>query len=437
MTRTSAILRLFFLGSIIAGISCVSHANRVTAEEPGDAGGWTEFLGSGGNGFSNAARLPTHWSETENVRWKVDIAGMGWSSPVVSAGRIFLTTAVSESEGARHSLRTICIDSQSGKEIWNVEVFRHAEDETVEIHGKNSHASPTPIVEGDRLYVHFGPHGTACLSTDGQILWKNTELKYLPQHGNGGSPAVAGDLLIICCDGKDIQYVVGLKTEDGSIAWKVDRDTEPSRGFSFATPAVIHDSAGELLAVCPGSSAVFCYNAASGKEVWRVDYGEGYSVVPRPIFQGGMVYVCSGFGDEQLLAIDPKGTGNITSTHVRWSTKKATPKSPSPILVHSMIFMVSDAGVASCLDAETGKLLWQERLGGNFSASPIATKDNVYFQSETGTVTVVKASPNFELVAKNQIGDGVLRTFATPAVDGDGLLLRSETSLYRIEQESN
>lgn len=399
------------------------------------AADWTEFLGPQGNGLSDAHGLPRTWSETSGIAWKVPIPGLGWSSPVVSNGRIYLTTAVplSAEPNARQSLHAVCLDAASGAQLWDIEVLQHAADEVVEMHQKNSHASPTPILEGDRLYVHFGPHGTACLQTDGKVLWKNTELRYAPQHGNGGSPAVAGNLLIVCCDGKDVQYVAALDKQSGQVAWKTDRDTEPTKGFSFCTPTVIEVN-GQSQVICPGSSAVFAYDPATGSEIWRVNYGEGYSVVPRPIFALGLVYVCSGYGDERLLAIDPTGRGDITDTHVRWSTKKSTPKSPSVIAVGEYVFMVSDAGVASCLEARTGKQLWQHRLGGNYSATPICADGLLYFQSETGTTTVVEAAAEYREVAKNEIGEGAARTFATLAVVDNALLLRSETHLYRIQQ---
>ncbi len=398
-----------------------------------EAAEWTEFLGPRGDGISEVTSLPVKWAESENIVWKTPVPGVGWSSPVVAANRVYLTTAVPTGDEAdkRHSLRAVCIDAGTGAIIWDTEVFHHEPNETVEFHQKNSHASPTPILEGDNLYVHFGSHGTACLTTAGKIVWTTKELKYAPQHGNGGSPAIAGELLIICCDGKDIQYVAGLRKDSGKLAWKTDRDTKPARGFSFCTPTIIEVN-GEQQAICPGSSAVFAYEPGTGKEIWRVDYGDGYSVVPRPQYANGLVYVCSGFGDEQVFAIDPTGRGNVTSTHVKWSTKKLTPKSPSFLLTGPHLFMVSDSGIASCLNAMTGEHIWQERLGGNFSASPFYAAGRVYFQSETGTTTVVEATGEYRELAKNQIGDGMTRTFASFAVVDDDILLRSESHLYRI-----
>ncbi|MBX3439627.1 MAG: PQQ-binding-like beta-propeller repeat protein, partial [Planctomycetaceae bacterium] len=162
-------------------------------------GDWPEFRGPTGQGVANVSNLPIRWSETENISWKQPIPGLGWSSPVVAGNAICLTTAVPHENPSGHSLRVLCLDATTGDTLWDVEAFDQPEGEQVEKHQKNSHASPTPIIEGDRVYVHFGPHGTACLQlADGAFLWRTTEVQYAPNHGNGGSPAIAGDNLVIC-----------------------------------------------------------------------------------------------------------------------------------------------------------------------------------------------------------------------------------------------
>ncbi len=399
-----------------------------------NAGDWTEFRGPTGQGLSDASGIPISWSETENIAWTRPVPGSGWSSPVVAGERVFLTTAVPYEEGGEtgHSLRVLCLDARTGATVWDVEAFDQPADESVEKHPKNGHASPTPLIEGDRLYVHFGPHGTACLQLDdGAILWKNHEIEYAPNHGNGGSPAIADDKLVICCDGRDIQFVVGLDKQTGRIVWRTDRDVEVERGFSFCTPLII-DVQGKKQAVCPGSGAVFAYDPQTGDEIWRVRYGEGYSVVPRPVAGGGLVFVCTGFGDGRLLAIDPSGTGDLTDSHVKWTLRRGAPKSPSLLYAGEALYFVDDKGIASCVDGQTGKVHWRERLGGNFSASPLLAAGNVYFQDENGTATVVRASTEFEELSRNTLPTEE-RTFASYAVHGHALLVRSEGHLYRIE----
>lgn len=400
-----------FIASIL---SSVAHAQ------------WPQFRGPGGMGHADATGLPLRWNEEENVAWKTSVAGLGWSSPVVHQGRIFLTTATDTDDGGK-SLRLVCLDAEGGKIVWDKELF--TQPEPVRIHAKNSHASPTPLVVGDKLVVHFGPHGTACTTFDGEVVWKKV-LPYSPQHGNGGSPAIAGDVLIICCDGSDEQYVVGLDAVTGDIRWRTERDTEPMKGFSFATPLVTTID-GVAQAICPGSDAVFAYDPGTGREIWRVDYPGGYSVIPRPVHAAGLVFVSSGYDKPSLYAIDPLGRGNVTETHVRWKLDRGAPHTPSVLVVGDELYCVSDGGVAACFDAKSGTERWRERLGGNYSASPFHSNGVVYFQNETGEAVLIKAGPVFEEIARNRLGDGE-RTFASYAVDGRSLIIRSEKAVYRI-----
>lgn len=389
-------------------------------------GEWPEFRGPTAMGQTAVEGLPLRWSEQENVAWKTPIPGLGWSSPVVHDGRIYLTTAT-ETTGDQRSLRLVCLDARTGRVAWDKELFTQAT--TVRMHGKNSHASPTPLVAGDRLIVHFGPHGTAGTTLDGEVVWRRT-LAYAPVHGNGGSPACAGDVIVICCDGSDERYVVGLDRATGAVRWRTDRDTEPRKGFSFATPLVTSVD-GAAQAICPGSDAVFAYDPASGREIWRVGYPGGYSVIPRPVHAAGLVFVASGYDKPVLYAIDPSGRGDVTATHVRWKLDRGAPHTPSVVVAGAELYCVSDNGVATCLDARTGAERWRERLGGNYSASPLHAAGVVYFQNETGEAVVVRAGPVFEELARNQLGTGE-RTFASYAVDDGGLLVRSESALYRI-----
>jgi outer membrane protein assembly factor BamB len=386
---------------------------------------WPQFRGPDGDGLSATDGLPVRWSDAEGVAWKTPIPGLGWSSPVVQGGRVYLTTAVPQGDG--QSLRLVCVDARTGAVLWNKEVC--TQDGSAAMHKKNSHASPTPIVTGDAVFVHFGPHGTARTTLDGEIAWQTT-LPYKPVHGNGGSPALAGDLLVICCDGGDERYVVGLDTRTGEARWKTPRDTQPGRGFSFATPLVC-TVGGRDLAVCPGSDAVFAYDPRTGAEIWRVDYPGGYSVIPRPVLAAGLVFVSSGYDKPVLIAIDPTGSGNVTDTHVRWRLDRAAPHTPSPVVVGAELYCVSDNGIATCVDAHTGAEHWRERLGGNFSASPFAAGGRVYFQEESGEAIVVTAGRTFSEVARNRLAEGE-RTFASYAVDGKALLIRTESHLYRV-----
>ena len=388
---------------------------------------WPQFRGPDGQGHSDVKALPLKWSDgAENVKWKTAIDGLGWSSPVVSEGKIWLTTATDDGK----SLRVVSLDAATGKELKNVEVF-HV-DAPPKIHNKNSHASPTPIVEKDRVYVHFGTNGTACLSTEGKPVWKQA-IKYSMVHGSGGSPALVGDVLIFSCDGVDAQMVVALDKKSGAIKWKTPRESlQIPKKFAFSTPLAI-DVKGVKQAVCPGAGAVTSYDPASGQPIWTAKYGTGYSNVPRPVFGHGLLFVSSGFDSPTLLAIKPDGRGDVTDTHVAWKMTKGAPLSPSPVLVGDELYLVDDRGTASCVDAVSGKVHWQERIGGNFSASPVHAAGQIYFLDENGATTVVKADKTFAKLSKNDLKG---RTLASPAPIEGALFLRTDTQLFRIEAEA-
>ena len=397
----------------------------LTLETP--AADWPQFRGPTGQGHATDASIPVTWDDQQGIAWRVPVEGLGWSSPVVAGERIYLTSAVPQGEDVQ-LLVAECRSLQDGSIVWRREL--HRQEGEVEIHQKNSHASPSPLVDGDRVYVHFGPHLTACLKTsDGSPVWSK-RLDYSPTHGTGGSPAVFDDLLILCCDGRDVQYVVGLDKLSGNERWRTARATSPSKGFSFCTPLVI-EVAGRAQAICPGSDAVFAYDPRTGQEIWRCNYEDGYSVVPRPVSAHGLVYVCTGYNRPRLLAIDPTGMGDVTGTHLKWEYDRSVPHNPSIAAVGDAVYFVSDKGVATCLDAVTGEERWQERLGGNFSASLLATEERVYLQDEAGICHVLKAAPEFEPLATNAWARD-RRTYASFAVVDGALLARSEDALVLI-----
>lgn len=389
---------------------------------------WPEFRGPTGQGIATDTGLPLHWGPKENIGWKQAIPGAGWSSPVVVNGRVYLTASVpvGDRSGSDQSLRVLALDAASGKILWQEEVFLQDGRTAPGIHGKNSHASPTPLVHADRLFVHFGHQGTACLDLNGKVLWRK-RIAYQPVHGNGGSPVLVDDLLIFSVDGGDQRCVIALDVQTGAERWRTERGGTSERPFSFSTPLVI-SVAGRQQLISPGSDRVCAYDPRTGEELWHVRY-DGYSVVPRPVFGHGLVFVSTGYNSPQLLAIRPDGHGDVTATHIVWSSRRGAPLTPSPVLVGEELYSISDQGQAVCLDARTGKVHWQERLGGNYSASPIAAEGRVYFLSEEGVTTVVRASRKFERLARNSLNE---RTLASIAVAEGALFLRTEHHLYRI-----
>ena len=379
---------------------------------------WPEFRGPTGQGHSSERGVPVEWSETRNVRWKVAVPGKGWSSPSIRDGRLWLTTATD----LGRSLRLLCVDVRDGRTIRDLEVVRFQGD--LKIHDKNSHASPTPLVDTDRVYVHFGSHGTGCVGVDGRVLW-TTKLEYYHRHGPGGSPALVGDRVVINCDGYDIQYVVALDRETGRVRWK-----SPRKGYqAYTTPLLIRVN-GRDQVVSVGAYRAVAYDPETGAEIWSVGYGKGFSNVPRPVFGHGMVFLSAGFQEPLFLAVRADGKGDVTDTHLVWQTKRGAPLTPSPLLVGDELYLVSDTGIASCLDARTGRAHWQERIGGNHAASPVYADGRIYFLSEDGETAVVEQEKVFKKVAVNRL-DG--RFLASMAVSDGAVFLRSDGYLYRIQ----
>ena len=387
---------------------------------------WPQFRGPTGQGQASETGLPLEWSESRNVLWKTPVPGRGWSSPSISAERVWLTTAIAGSEGRRRgvSLRALAFDVASGREVVNTEVF--LVDRPEELNAKNSYASPTPIVDGDRVYVHFGAQGTAALTATGEIVWK-TRLDYQSQHGNGGSPALHGDLLIINCDGNGGDaYVAALDVKTGKTRWKTHRRQPADQAYT--TPLVIN-AAGRDQVVSVGAYRAAAYDPANGREIWRVAYDDGFSNVPRPVFGQGLVFIATGFQQPALIAVRPDGTGDVTRSHIAWTLRRGAPYTPSPILAGEQLFIVNDAGIATCVEAKTGTIQWQQRLGGNYSASPVLADGRIYFQSEEGVTTVIEPSTTFKRLAINQL-DGTM--LASMAVADKSFFIRTQSHLYRI-----
>jgi outer membrane protein assembly factor BamB len=379
---------------------------------------WPEFRGPTGQGHSDERGLPLTWSESKNVKWKTAIPGRGWSSPAIQGDRIWLTTATEEGK----SLRAISVDRNTGATLQNVEVFRLKS--LGEISPKNSYASPTPVLEGDRIYLHFGAYGTACLNQSGEIVWK-TRLDYdNGQHGPGGSPVIYDDLLIVSCDGLNIQYVVALDKLTGKVRWRKYR-----QGYqAYTTPLIVRLPSGDQV-ISPGAFRAIAYEPRTGKELWQVRYGEGFSNVPRPVYGDGLVFICSGFQEPSLLAVRVDGKGDVTKSHITWSLKRSIPRTPSPLLLGEELYFISDNGIATCVEAKTGATHWQVRLGGNHSASPIYADGRIYFLSEEGESVVIAPGKQFKALATNQL-DG--QTLASMAVSGGSIFVRSQTHLYRL-----
>jgi outer membrane protein assembly factor BamB len=404
------------------------------------ADNWPEFRGPTGDGHSDAKGLPVTFSDSDHVKWKTAIHGKAWSSPVIWGAQVWLTTA--NEEGTE--LSALCVDKDSGKILRDDILFRVATPQFC--HKFNSYASPTPAIEEGRVYVTFGSPGTACLDTEtGQKIWERTDFVCNHYRGAGSSPIIWQDLLIVNFDGSDHQFIVALDKKTGKTVWETKRSTdyhdleadgvtvknEGDYRKGFATCHVYLQD-GQPILLSSGAKAHYAYDPRTGKEIWRLDEPEAHSAATRPVIGDGIAYIPAGFGKAGLLAVKLGGSGVLSPNDVVWRLKKAAPNKPSVTLSDGLLFAVNDGGIASCLDAKTGDIVWSERLGksGNFSASPILAEGRMYAGNEEGRFYVFEAGRTFKVLAENQFPDGFM---ASPAVSGQALYLRTKTSLYRIE----
>ncbi|MEZ6137097.1 MAG: PQQ-binding-like beta-propeller repeat protein [Pirellulaceae bacterium] len=430
----------------ILGLLVTSAAQRLYAD-------WPQFRGPTGDGVVSGPPLPLTWSESEHVTWKVRVPGNGHSSPVIADGRVWLTTAVAQpldkAEMDRRlalikdpqglelvgdlSLRAVCFDAATGKQIHDIELF--SPDAPEPIHYTNTYASPTPVLHDGRVYAHFGTYGTAAIdAVTGEVQWRSSELHVDHQNGPGSSPIVSDNLLIAHYDGIDQQFIAALRLADGSLAWRTDRsgtmDPKPELQKAYCTPTLVESERGAEL-ISSAANWVYGYSPTDGSELWKASYGDlGFSTVPRPIVGHGLAYVCTSFGKTQLIAVRYGGRGDVTDSHIAWRSDSQIPKKPSLALVKKQLLVCNDTGILTCLDALTGDQLWRERLGGNHAASPLISGELAYFFDAEGKTTVVRAGQEYEEVAVNQLDAGCQ---ASPAVFEGALFIRTTEHLYRIE----
>ncbi|NNE93003.1 MAG: PQQ-like beta-propeller repeat protein [Verrucomicrobiales bacterium] len=398
---------------------------------------WPQFRGPTGDGVAQDADIPVTWSETENVAWKTEIHGLGWSSPVIFSKQIWLTTATPDGK----ELSVLCLDKETGKILHDQKLFDVAEPQFA--HKFNTYASPTPVIEEGRVYVTWGSPGTACLDTKTfDVLWTRDDIECDHFRGAGSSPILFEDLLILPYDGADHQFVLAMDKATGKTRWEtkrsvdfkdLDENGKPKADGdlrkAYATPHIITVDGKEVM-ICQGAMATYGYDPRTGEELWRFDEHTNHSASTRPVIHGDTIYVPTGFSKPWLLALSGPKKGVLDESSVLWKAKKGVPKKPSLQLVGDYLYAVSDGGIGTCWDARTGDVMWTERIGGNYSASPLVANGKLYFFSEEGKTTVLKIAPEFEILGENTIGDGFM---ASPAVSGDALYLRSRTHLYCIK----
>ena len=418
------------------------------------ADNWPQWRGPDASGHFEGTGFPTEWNSKKNVVWKVKIPGRGHSSPVVEGDLVWLTTAyetpASEEDAkkrlkvntggqplnllAKVSLRAVQINPETGKVLRDIEVFNKEKPQWV--HKLNSYSSSTPCLKDGKLYCHFGAYGSACLDAkSGKIIWKNNDKRLWVMHENGpgSSPVLWGDLMIFHLDGSDKQSITALRQDTGKIVWQTKRsgkmNSNPQLKKSYATPILVENKGSELL-LSPAADWLYCYEPATGKELWKLPYGLlGFSNVSRPVAGNGMVFLSTCFMKGEILGILLNGD---KLPEIKWRARSA-PKMPSPILVDDELYLVNDAGIASCLDAKTGELHWRERLHAEFSASPTYADGKIYFCDRNGVTHVVKPGKSLKVIAKNEL-DGTAH-MASFAPYGKAFLIRTNEALYRVESQ--
>jgi len=407
-----------------------SHA-RTSGNSLSNVEDWPGWRGPTRQGVSSETAIPTKWSETENVAWKTAIPGLGWSSPIVYGDGVFVTSAT---DGGA-SCRVIRVDRRTGKIKWDKEVFRQIPGNRQE---HNSYATPTPVTDGRRVYAAFYDGGIAAVSFDGRIAWVNREHKYYSVHGSGASPILHDDLLIFpydtTSDGEDKavghtkpwdqSFILALDKNTGKLRWKAKRGL--SR-VAHVTPQVMNVE-GQPQLVSGAGDVVQAFDLKTGGLLWQArSVGEG--VVPSVVIGDGMIFTASGFGDPAIRAVRPGGRGDVTQTNIAWEIKKAVPMVPSFVYVNGLLFTISEGGVAQCIKATTGETIWQQRIGGKHYASPIYADGKIYFLSEEGESTIIKAGPQFEIVASNRLNESCQASYA---VSRGQLFIRTRENLYCI-----
>ena len=381
---------------------------------------WARWRGPSGQGVVSGTGYPDSWSATENVKWKVAVPGSGNSSPIVWDDRIFVTTAY---DGGKR-LSVVAFRRNDGMKLW--ETFA-PEGRTPYGHYKNGHASATPATDGQRVYVSFGTRGLLALDMNGKQVWYRDLGAMDAYHGTAGSPLLYKDRLVLYQDQSRNSFIAAFDTRSGKTLWSTPREADVGWGTPIAVHVVDHDEI-----IVNGQLKVQAYNPDTGAELWSCK-GTTYEVIPTPVVGYGMVFCSSGRAGP-TLAIRPGGKGDVTRSHLAWTSPRGSPFVPSPILYGEHLYMVNDMqSVVTSFEATTGKVMWQNRLGAarreGFSASPVAVDGKVFFTNDEGETFVLKAGPTFELLRTNRIGEG---TLATPALVDGRWYIRTESNLFAI-----
>jgi outer membrane protein assembly factor BamB len=437
------------VGLLIAGTP--AWLPLVLADQPPP---WPQFRGPQGDGHAPACRnLPETLDVDRNLVWQIEVPGTGWSSPVADDQSIWVTTAIPVTDNpagdaAGLELVLLAYDRRTGQTGFQIKLFDLPQPDL--IHSLNSYASPTPCLDQDNIYCHFGTYGTAAVRRrDGQVLWRNQQIRLEHSTGPGSSPICHENKLIFHADGMDSQSIVALDCQTGEIAWQALRSgtmsAAPDQKKAFCTPQIV-SLEGQTLLLSPAANWLYVYDPADGRERFKVPYGElGYSTVPRPVVcaEQAVAFICTGFDRSRLLCIDirpaaaaPADVGtaaNGTSepgqavNRIRWTVDQRMPTMPSPLLVDDQLYLISDAGIATCVDSRSGEVQWTERLKGKFAASPLLADGKIYLGNQAGECFVLRPGSECEIIASSQLDSAIM---ASPLAVDNELYIRTAKQLY-------
>jgi len=435
---------------VTTSLICLSLAASSVWGQSADVSPWPQFRGPNGMGVAEeAGKLPVKFGDENNLLWKTSVKGDGWSSPVLTQDRIWITVARPQGERTERKspagtiftyesidLLLLAFDRETGKQTNEVPLFKVDQPDT--IHSLNTYASPTPCIGAGAngtpvVYCHFGTFGTAAVDAlSGDVLWRNDKIHLDHSTGPGSSPVLFKDRLIFHADGTDTQSIVALSTNDGSLAWKTKRSGEmndqPEMKKAFCTP-LLTTLDGQPRLISTGADWMYLYDPATGKEIFKVPYGRlGFSTVPRPVVREQQVYFSTGFMKSRLLAVDLSGSPSRDgASRIQWEVERQVPTMPSPVLFEDRLLMVGDNGVATCLNIENGESVWTERIGGKYSSSPLLADGKIYVGNQAGEMLVLKSGDEFELLATNKLDSDIM---ASPAAIDGRLIVRTKQSLY-------
>jgi outer membrane protein assembly factor BamB len=398
---------------------------------------WTHFRGSRLDAVSLEKTVPVSWNDQKGIAWKVPVDGKGWSSPVVYNNQIWVTTATDDGK----EMYALCYDFASGRQLFKVKVFEPGKVQSK--HNINTYATPTPCIENNFVYIHFGTYGTACLKTaDGSVVWKRTDLNCEHVQGPGSSPVIYKNMLILHIEGTDVQYIIALDKKTGNTIWKTDRPKECYDKLTrigkkaYITPLIVNVNGRDLL-ISNGSAVCIAYDPITGKEVWRFVEGED-STIAMPFAENGMVYFITSFVTPpegvqycELVAVDPSGSGDIAATHLRWRIKLSILQLSTPVIRNGLIYMVDTKNNLLCINASDGTTVYSDRLREKYNSSPVIAAGNIYYISINGEVMVVKEGKTPDIIARSNVEGEV---YATPAILNKSIIIRTSDYLYRISE---